>query len=97
LIRKTTSDPEYQKRLYKTKLQNSGTRCQRLTSGLAKLGGKVIVRISVFPLTVGDSPNCAQSSPNFVKPPGRYMQGGEFAEKTKFLIEKSNILSNFAA
>jgi len=34
-----------------------------LTSGLAKLGGEVIVRISVRPLTGGDYPNCVQLTP----------------------------------
>jgi len=34
-----------------------------LTSGLAKLGAEVIIRISVRPLTVGDCPNCVQLIP----------------------------------
>jgi len=38
-------------------------KCQHTTSGLAKLGGEVIVRISVRPLTVGDCPNCVQLPP----------------------------------
>ena len=36
---------------------------QQPTSGLAKLGAEVIVRISVRPLTAGDSPNCVQLIP----------------------------------
>jgi hypothetical protein len=36
-----------------------------------EIGGEVIIRISVCPLTVGDSPNCVRLSPNFAKPPGR--------------------------
>ena len=46
-------------------------KCQRATSGLAKLGGKVTTRTSVRPLTVSDNPNDVQLSPNFAKPPGR--------------------------
>ena len=36
---------------------------QQLTSGLAKLGGKVLARISVRPLTVSDNPNGVQLYP----------------------------------
>jgi len=54
-------------------------KCQRATSGLAKLGGKVTTRTSVRPLTVSDNPNDVQLSPNFAKPPGRCMQAGESA------------------
>ena len=36
---------------------------ERTTSGLAKLGGEVIIRITVCPLTVGDYPNCVQLTP----------------------------------
>jgi len=50
--------------------------CATATSGLAKLGGKVITRISVRPLTVSDNLNCVQSRPNFSKPPGRYVKCG---------------------
>ena len=49
-------------------------KCQQITGGLAKLGGEVIARISARPLTGGDSPNCVQLPPNFVKPPPRYVQ-----------------------
>jgi len=38
-----------------------------ITSGLAKLGCKVITRTSARPLTVSDNPNGVQSSPNFQK------------------------------
>jgi hypothetical protein len=38
-----------------------------------EIGVEVITRISVRPLTVGDSPNCVQSIPNFVKPLRRTM------------------------
>ena len=55
------------------------TECQQITSGLAKLGGKVIVRISVRPLTVSDNQNSVQSIPNFAKPPGRYLQATDSA------------------
>ena len=48
--------------------------CQQITSGLAKLGGKVTARTSVRPLTVSDNPNCVQLRPNFAKPPGRWQQ-----------------------
>jgi len=41
------------------------------TSGLAKLGGKVIIRTLACPLTVSDNPNGVQLLPNFAKPPGR--------------------------
>jgi len=43
-----------------------------------EIRGEVITHISVYPLTVGDSPNCVQSIPNFVKPPGRIslLRGG---------------------
>ena len=44
-----------------------------ITSGLAKLGGKVITRTSACPLTVSGNPNSVQLSPNFAKPPGRYL------------------------
>ena len=43
----------------------------RLTSGLAKLGCKVITRVSARPLTVSDNPNDLQLRPNFAKSPGR--------------------------
>jgi hypothetical protein len=36
-----------------------------------EIGGEVITQISLNPLTVCDSPNCVQLSPNFVKLPGR--------------------------
>ena len=39
-----------------------------------KIGGKVITRTSVCPLTVSDNPNGMQLIPNFAKPPGRYLQ-----------------------
>jgi hypothetical protein len=39
-----------------------------------EIGVKVISRILLRPLTVCDSPNCVRSSPNFAKPPGRYLQ-----------------------
>ena len=42
-----------------------------------EIGGEVIIRISVHPLTGGDSPNCVQSNPNFAKPPGLYLQADE--------------------
>ena len=44
---------------------------ERTTSGLAKLGCKVIARTLARLLTGSDNPNCVQSSPNFAKPPGR--------------------------
>ena len=46
-------------------------RCRQITNGLAKLGGKVIVRTLVHSLTVSDNPNSVQSSPNFAKTQGR--------------------------
>ena len=60
--------------------------CQQITSGLAKLGGKVIARTSVRPLTVSDNPNGVQPSPNFAKPPPRYLQ----AAKVKLANEEKN-------
>ena len=39
-----------------------------------EIGGEVIIRISLSPLTAGDSPNCVQLTPNFAKPPGRCTQ-----------------------
>ena len=69
----------------------SSNKCQHLTSGLAKLGGKVITRISARPLTVGDNPNCVQLRPNFAKPPGRCMQtDGSTSSITKFNKEFKN-------
>ena len=47
-------------------------RCQQITSDLAKLGGKVIARISALRLTVSDGPNGVQPHPNFAKPQVRY-------------------------
>ena len=44
-----------------------------------EIGGEVIIRISVCPLTVGVSPNCVQLTPNFAKPPGRYLQATDSA------------------
>ena len=49
---------------------------QQITGGLAKLGYKVITRISARPLGGSDSPNCVQSSPNFAKPLGCCTQVG---------------------
>jgi hypothetical protein len=34
-----------------------------------EIGVEVTTRTSVYPLTVGDNPNCVQSFPNFAKPP----------------------------
>jgi len=50
-----------------------------------EIGGEVIIRISVRPLTVGVSPNCVQLTPNFAKPPGRYLQAAavQLAKKAK--------------
>jgi hypothetical protein len=45
-----------------------------------EIGGEVIIRISVYPLTVGVNPNFVQLSPNFAKPPGRYLQADELPE-----------------
>ena len=42
-----------------------------------EIGGEVTVRISVCPLTDGVSSNCVQLTPNFAKPPGRYLQADE--------------------
>jgi hypothetical protein len=56
---------------------------QQPTSGLAKLGLKLLPEILLRPLTVGDSPNCVQLSPNFAKPPGRCTQAGESAADRK--------------
>ena len=63
-------------------------RRQHLTSGLAKLGGKVITRTSACRLTVSDNPNCVQPSPNFAKPPGRYLQADESAADKGVIIEE---------
>ena len=41
-----------------------------------EIGVKVIVRISMCPLTVSDNPNCVQLRPNFAKPPRRKRQCG---------------------
>jgi hypothetical protein len=47
-----------------------------------EIGVEVITRILLCPLTVGDSPNCVRLSPNFAKPPGRYVKcGGSAAAK----------------
>jgi len=43
-----------------------------------KIGVKVIARTLERRLTVSDNPNGVQSSPNFVKPPGRYTQAKGF-------------------
>jgi hypothetical protein len=53
--------------------------CLHVTSGLAKLGLKLLTEILLLPFTVGDSPNCVQSNPNFAKPPGRYVKCSELA------------------
>jgi hypothetical protein len=54
-----------------------------------EIGGEVIVRISLYPLTAGDSPNCAQSSPNFAKPPGRYVQAADSVADKVARLEKN--------
>jgi len=59
-----------------------------LTSGLAKLGGKVITRTSARRLTVSDNPNCVQLSPNFAKPLGCYLQATEDNEKIELNIRQ---------
>ena len=48
--------------------------CQQITSGLAKLGGDVIVRFFLYSLIVGDSPNgvqlnryCAKLLPSYLQ------------------------------
>ena len=56
-------------------------------SGLAKLGGKVITRTSVQPLTISYNPNGVQSSPNFAKPPGRCRQAAK-ASRKEYRLEK---------
>jgi hypothetical protein len=43
----------------------------------SEIGVEVITRILLRPLTGSDSPNCVRLSPNFAKPPGRYMQAAE--------------------
>ena len=48
-----------------------------------EIGVEVIAQILLRPLTVGDSPNSVQSSPNFAKPPGRCMQGVERTSRQK--------------
>jgi hypothetical protein len=52
-------------------------KCWQITSGLAKVGVKLLPEFLLRPLTVSDSPNCVQSSPNFATPPGRYLQAAE--------------------
>jgi hypothetical protein len=47
----------------------------------------------LHPLTVGDNPNCVQSSPNFAKPPGRYLQATE-AQSAKE-VERKNKNINY--
>jgi len=64
-----------------TRIRNAQHRVEgktlHLTSGLAKLGGKVITRTSARPLGGSDSSNGVQSGPNFAKPPGRYLQAAK--------------------
>jgi hypothetical protein len=55
-----------------------------------EIGGEVIVRISVILLTVGDCPNCVQLSPNFAKPPGRYLQAKRTQRQRTILQKKKN-------
>ena len=55
-----------------------------------EIGGEVIIRISVRPLTVGVSPNCVQLTPNFAKPPGRYMQAAKVQSAKRVLNRKKN-------
>ena len=50
---------------------------RRLTIGLLKLRGKVILRLRSVTLTVSDNTNGVQSSPNFAKPLERYTQCGD--------------------
>ena len=54
----------------------SGSQVKFLLAYSTEIGGKVITRISVHPLTVSDNPNGVQSRPNFAKPPGRCVQAG---------------------
>ena len=53
--------------------------CQQITSGLAKLGGDVIVRIFLYSLTVGDSPNGVQLNRYCAKLLPSYLQAGKSA------------------
>ena len=42
-----------------------------------EIGVEVIVQTSARRLAFSDNPNGVQSRPNFVKPPGRYLQAAE--------------------
>ena len=63
---------------------------RHITSGLAKLGCKVITRTSARRLTVSDNPNGVQLCPNFAKPPGRYLQATESVVGNKMRFRKMN-------
>jgi len=67
-------------------LINEEQRCQHTTSGLAKLGAEVIVRISVCPLTVSVSPNCVQLTPQLRQAAGTLCASGG-QRSTKIEIE----------
>ena len=64
--------------------------CATGTGGLAKLGGKVITRTSVRPLSVSGNPNGVQSNPNFAKPQRRWLQRGK-SEVDKAAESKNEI------
>jgi hypothetical protein len=69
-----------------------------------EIGGEVIIRILVCPLTIGDCPNCVRLIPNFAKPPGRCVQcGGSVAakrllsKKTAFDYRQNCVYNSFFA
>ena len=67
-------------------------RSQQITSGLAKLGGGVIIRISVYPLTVSDNPNCVQLPPQLRQAAGTLSASGGSAVGKE--SENRKIISN---
>jgi hypothetical protein len=67
-----TLDPIRFDKQNKKRKETAKEECQRLTSGLAKLGLKLLPEFLLCPLTVGYNPNCVQLNPNCAKPPGRY-------------------------
>ena len=59
-------------------MKNFGqTRMPADNKRFGEIGVKVIVQTSARPLTVSDNPNCVQSTPNFAKLPGRYLQAAD--------------------
>jgi len=60
-----------------------------------EIGGEVIARISVCPLTIGDSPNCVQLTPQLRQAAGTLGVSGRHTADKDVKITKMNEVKKF--